>query len=128
MVVMPPFNHSREGAVNRINLLKLGKNVGGEAGVLDMLGELFDGGEAVVGHLLLANAKEGGDVAIGPALHQQQLDDLEAEVIAFFLPVADHSAQTAGDGLGLQRAPLLAAGHARSGGVAVQMLLKEVAR
>ena len=50
-----------------------------------MFTELFDGGEAKVGHLLFADRQKSGHVAVGPTLDQQQLQYFETHVVAAFL-------------------------------------------
>src|SRR5438105_4138587 len=67
---------SLEGPSGVVCLVQLGEDLHGEAGVADVLAELLDGGKAVVGDLLLADAQEGGHVAVGPAAHPQQLQHL----------------------------------------------------
>src|SRR5439155_4165242 len=93
-----------------------------------MLAQLLDGGETVVGHLLLADLQQGGHVAIRPAPDKQELHYLEAHELAAVLPLANHVAETFFDGLRFQHAPLLAAGHARRGLVMVKLLLQDIAR
>src|SRR5262245_9034418 len=71
-------------------VLQFGENVGGQAGIADLFREFLDGGEAIVGNLLLGDAQGSGHVAVGPAFDKQQFQHFDAAEVAFFLPLPDH--------------------------------------
>ena len=62
--------------------LQLGEDVGRQARAADVLADLLHRGEAHVGDVLLADLQERRDVAVRPALDEQQLQHLDPHELA----------------------------------------------
>src|SRR5262245_51569588 len=113
--------------VLRLGLVQFGEDLDRQAGVPDVLAQLLDRREAIIGHLLLVDLQKGRHVAVGPALDPQKLHHLQPRPVALLLPGRDHLRQPPRQGGILQLLLLLAARHARGSRVGVELLVQHVA-
>jgi hypothetical protein len=95
-----------------------------QTGIANAFTQFLQGGKTEVGHLLLADLEEVGHVAIRPALDEEQLQHLDAQVIAVFFPFLQEPAQAFGQGLAFQFPAFLAARQAGGGLVRIRFLVQ----